>query len=78
MHYLVIVRSQGNIIATHPVEAPNALAAIAETERLYGAPVRVEYVSVELDDGRKQTKMIIHNWHGYSFLARKIEADEKL
>jgi len=77
MHYLVIVRSQGNIIATHPIKAPNALTAIAAAERLYGDPVRVEYVSVELDDGRKQTKMIIHNWHGYSFLARKIKADKE-
>jgi len=73
MPYLVTVKSQGNIIARHTVDAPSALAAIAQIEGLDGEPVRVEYVSVDLDDGRKQTKMVVHNWHGYSFSAKRIE-----
>ena len=72
--YEVTVKSQGLIIATHTVNAPGALAACLHVEALYGDPVRVEFVTVELETGQKQNKMVVHNWHGYSFLARKVNA----
>ncbi len=75
-HYHVIVKNRGETIATHTVQAETGLAACNHVEALYGEPVRVEYVTVELDTGQKRNKMIVHNWHGYSFLARKVPADD--
>ncbi len=72
MHFQIIVKNQGEPIATHIIDAASALAAIKQVEPLYGEPVRVEFVTVELEDGRKRHEMKVHNWHGYSFLARKV------
>ncbi len=72
MHYQITVKNQGIPVATHTVEAADALAAIRQVELLYGEPVRVEFVTVELEDGRKRHEMKVHNWHGYSFVARKV------
>lgn len=77
MLYLVTVKSQGNVILEQPVDAPDALNAINQVETQFGDPVTVEYVVVELDDGRKQPKMVVHNWHGYSFLARRLRSKER-
>ena len=73
MLYLITVKSQGTVIAKHTVEAPDALRAANQVELRYGEPVKVEYVTVELEDGRKRTSMVVHNWHGYSFHARRIK-----
>jgi len=72
MHYQVTVKNQGDVVAVHTVDAPSALAAIKLVEPLYGEPVRVEFVTVELEDGRKRHEMKVHNWHGYSFVAGKV------
>lgn len=76
MRYLVIVRIQGNIVAEHIVQAPDGLAAINQVEPQYGEPVQIDYVSVELENGRKQHKMVVNNWHGYSFLARQLPPEQ--
>jgi len=76
MHYQVIVRSQGEVVAHHNVEASSGLAAINQVELLYGEPVWVEYVTVELEDGSKRHKMVVHNWHGYSFLATQTTSND--
>ncbi len=72
MHYQITVKNQGEIVATHTVDAADALSAIKQVEVLYGDPVRVEFVTVELEDGRKRHEMKVHNWHGYSFIAREV------
>lgn len=72
MYYQVTVKNRGSPVASHTVEAADALAAIKLVELLYGEPVRVEFVTVELEDGRKRHEMKVHNWHGYSFVARKV------
>jgi hypothetical protein len=76
MQYLVIVKSQGISVAKHTVEAPDGLTAINQVEPLYGEPVKIEYVSVDLEDGRKQQKMVISNWHGYTFHVRQLTEGE--
>ncbi|RME47749.1 MAG: hypothetical protein D6796_07305 [Caldilineae bacterium] len=76
MLYLVTVKNQGIVVQERVVDAPDALTAINQVEREFGEPVTVEYVLVELEDGRKQPKMVVHNWHGYSFLARRLTPEE--
>lgn len=71
--YLVEVKSQGSCIAHHRVEAIDALTAINLVEQHYGEPVEVETVYVENEDGSRRQKIVIKNWHGYTFDARKIE-----
>ncbi len=73
MQYLVTVKSQGTIVAEHKIEAPDALTAANIIELRYGEPVKVEHVTVELEDGRKRTSMVVHNWHGYCFHAKRIK-----
>ncbi len=73
MKYLVTVKSQGVVVAEHKIEAPDALTAANQVELRYGEPVKVEHVTVELEDGRKRASMVVHNWHGYCFHARRVE-----
>ncbi|MFQ5613023.1 MAG: hypothetical protein ACE5H9_12915 [Anaerolineae bacterium] len=70
MQYRIEVKSQGNRVAEHTVEAVDALAAINLVEGRYGEPPKVEYVSVENDDGSQRQVLIVSNWHGYTFHAR--------
>jgi len=71
--YLVEVKSQGSCIAQHTVEAVDALSAINLVEPQYGEPVEVETVYVENEDGSHRQKLVVKNWHGYTFDARMIE-----
>ncbi len=71
MIYQVSVFSQGNIIDKHQIDAPDGLSAINAIELMYGEPARAEYVTVELETGQKRNKMVVHNWHGLTFLAQK-------
>ncbi len=73
MQYLITVKSQGSVVAEHKIEAPNTLTAIQQVELRYGEPVKIEHVTVELEDGRKRTSMVVHNWHGYCFHAKRIK-----
>ncbi len=75
MKYLVTVKSQGVVVAEHKIEAPDALTAANQVELRYGEPVKVEHVTVELEDGRKRASMVVHNWHGYCFHAKCVEQD---
>ena len=71
MMYQVTVYSQGSIIDRHLINAPDGLAAINQVELMYGEPARAEYVTVELETGQKRNKMVVHNWHGLTFLAEE-------
>ncbi|HEY83877.1 MAG TPA: hypothetical protein G4N96_02010 [Chloroflexi bacterium] len=73
MQYLITVKSQGSVVAEHTVEAPDALSAANQVELRYGEPVKIEHVTVELEDGRKRASIVVHNWHGYCFHARRVK-----
>lgn len=70
--FLVEVFQQGAQIATHTVEAPNALAAINQIEGHYGTPLELEDVLVDQEDSRGHHVMLINNWRGYMFQARAL------
>lgn len=72
MQYLIEVWSHGCFVADYTVDAPDALAAIDQVERLYGEPPEVELATIELEDGHKRHVLLVNNWHGYNFLARRI------
>lgn len=72
MRYVVVVDLHGNSVGEHIVEAPDALSAINRVEADYGLPVEISFVTVELEDGRKQNKMVVNNWLGYNFTARRL------
>lgn len=73
MNYLVTVYSQGSIIDQHLIDAPDGLSAINQVELMYGEPARAEFVTVELETGQKRNKMVVHNWHGHTFSAKKLK-----
>lgn len=72
MRYAVVVDLHGCSVAEHIVEAPDALSAINLVETAYNLPVEISFVTVELEDGRKQNKMVVNNWLGYNFTARRL------
>ena len=71
--YLVQIFVKGEIISEHTVEAPDALTAINQVETGYGEPAQVEYKTVQHEDGRKELALVVSNWHGYSFEARRLK-----
>jgi hypothetical protein len=71
-HYLIEVYARGVLVAHHTVEAADALSAINRVETEYGEPPKLEEKTIHHDDGRKETIQVVVNWHGYSFLARKL------
>lgn len=71
-HYQIEVFSRGELIHLHTVEAVDALTAINLIEPEYGPPPRIEFATVQLESGKKEHLMVVSDWHGYSFLARKI------
>ena len=71
--YQIDVKTQGSSVAQHFVEAVDALTAINLVESYYGEPVEVETVVVEHEDGSLRQKIVVKNWHGYTFDARAVE-----
>jgi hypothetical protein len=71
--YNVEVQQGGKSIAFYTVEAPDALSAINRVELLYGAPVIVEKIAIEGDEGGRHRITLAHNWHGYMFQARVVK-----
>lgn len=74
MLYQIEVFSQGKFIINHTVEASDALTAINLVEARYGQPPKVEDITVYLEDGKKEHLLVVTDWHGYSFVARRIES----
>ncbi len=70
--YLVEVTQQGTLLATHTIEAPDALTAINLIESYYSEPTRVEKVLIEDETGDLHQVMLANNWHGYMFEAQAI------
>ncbi len=68
--YRVAVFARGEMIAEHMIEAPNALTAMNLVELEYGPAPRYEFTTVHNEDGTKERALIVHDWHGYTFLAR--------
>lgn len=75
--YRVAVFARGRLITEHWVEAADGLTAINLVEARYGEPAEVEYKTVYHEDGSKERILIVSSWHGYSFLARRIEFLDK-
>lgn len=70
--YQIEVFCQGEFIQHHVVEAADALTAIDLIEPRYGSPPKVEFATVQLESGKKEHLLVVADWHGYSFVARKI------
>ncbi len=70
--YQIEVFSQGELIHRHTIEAADALSAINFIELEYGPPPRMEFATVQLESGKKEHLLVVSDWHGYSFVARKI------
>jgi hypothetical protein len=70
--YLVEVTQQGILVATHTVEAPDALTAINLVERSYSEPAKLEEITVEDEVSNQQQGTVANNWHGYMFQAQAI------
>jgi hypothetical protein len=70
--YQIDVKSQGSCVAQHFVEAADALTAINLVESYYGEPVKTETIIVENEDGSLRQKIVVKNWHGYTFDARAV------
>ena len=71
--FLVEVFQQGAQIATHTVEATDALAAIDQVEGYYGAPLELEDVLVDQENCGRHHIMLVNNWRGYMFQARALQ-----
>jgi hypothetical protein len=72
--YYVEVLARGEIVSEHHIEAPDALSAINVVEAYYGEPPEVEYKTIFHEDGTKEQVLMVSGWHGYSFLARRINS----
>lgn len=71
--YCVQIYVKGEMISERSIEAPDALSAINLVEADYGEPPQVEYKTVQHEDGRRELALVVSNWHGYSFMARRIK-----
>ena len=70
--YRVQVFARGEVISERTVKASDALTAINRVEIGYGEPPQVEYKTVQHEDGRKELALVVSNWHGYTFVARRL------
>ncbi|MFN8457364.1 MAG: hypothetical protein U0401_22355 [Anaerolineae bacterium] len=70
--YQIEVFSQGELIQLHTIEASDALTAINLIELEYGPSPKIEIATVQLESGKKEHLLVVADWHGYSFMARKI------
>jgi len=72
--YRVEVFANGQLITTHQVEAPDALSAINLVEKSYGDPPQVAYKTIHHEDGTMERVLVVTSWHGYSFMARRVNS----
>jgi hypothetical protein len=72
MLYHIEVKHQGSYVASHIIEAPDALTAINLLESQYSGSVGVETSSVEDERGRGEQIEVVRNWLGYTFEARAV------
>jgi hypothetical protein len=70
MLFDVEVKQQGSPVGEHRIEAPDPLTAINLVERRYGDPPKVEYASIEDEEGNLHPVLTVSGWHGYTFVAR--------
>lgn len=68
-HYVVRVLQQGELIASHAVDAPDALNAINLVEQHYYQPARYEKAFIEDEEGRRHEVINAANWRGLMFEA---------
>jgi len=76
MRYEVEVRHHGVYVASHITLARDALTATNLIEREYGRPVWLEETMIEGENGLEHKITVPHGWHGYSFEARCLAAEE--
>jgi hypothetical protein len=72
--YMVRVSQQGAVVASHLINAPDALSAINLVEQYYYQPVQLEKTTIEDGDGKRREVITASNWHGYMFEAHATEA----
>lgn len=72
--YKVDVFARGELVSTFTVpDMPDSQLAIAAVEARYGEPPTVsESVVYDKHTGRKEIRLVVSGWHGYSFEARQI------
>jgi hypothetical protein len=69
--YQVEVSFSGQRVSEHIVEASDAMSAINLIETEYGEPPEVKYKTIHHENGTKEHVLVVSDWHGYSFLARR-------
>lgn len=73
--YEVEVSAAGEFVKRFLVEnVPDANVAIGLVEAKYGEPPRVHENIVYNENGKKEIRLIVAGWHGYSFVARRVTA----
>ena len=70
--YRVEVFVSGQLVAEHLAAGSDALAAINVVEAHYGTSPKIEETTIQLESGKKEHILVVLDWHGYSFVARKL------
>lgn len=69
--YQVEVSFSGQRVSEHTIEASDAMSAINLIETKYGEPPEVKYKTIHHENGTTEHVLVVSDWHGYSFLARR-------
>ena len=69
--YVIEVSFNGEKVSEHIISASDALAAINSIEAQYGEPPKVEYKTIYHENGSREHVLVVMDWHGYCFHARK-------
>jgi hypothetical protein len=71
--YIVEVSFSGEFVSEHKIEATDALSAINQIELEYGEPPVIVTKTIYHENGSIEHVLVVMDWHGYCFHARKIE-----
>jgi hypothetical protein len=71
--YVVEVSFNGELVSEHFIEAADALSAINRIEAQYGEPPRITTKTIYHENGSIEHVLVVMDWHGYCFHARKKE-----
>jgi hypothetical protein len=71
--YVVEVSSNGVRVSEHYIEAADALSAINRVETEYGEPPKTVTKTIYHENGAIEHVLVVMDWHGYCFHARKKE-----
>jgi hypothetical protein len=71
--YVIEVSFNGELVSEHFIEAADALSAINRIEAQYGEPPKIMTKTIYHENGSIEHVLVVMDWHGYCFHARKKE-----